>query len=183
MSAKQATEAARTAGAEEDWVDRAVRRWAAEIPELDPTTEALVERIGKIHKLLKRSLAETAEGFGLTIEDWELLAKLRWLGPPYRLTPGHLADQLALSPAAMTGRLDRLEKQGLLRRLPDHEDRRSIQVELTEQGVQAWDRTVGVQAVKERLIAGVLTAAEKDVLNDLLRRLLKSIDPDPPAGC
>jgi DNA-binding MarR family transcriptional regulator len=183
MSAKQATEEGRTTGAEEDWVDRAVRRWATEIPDLDPVTEALVERIGKIHKLLKRSLAETAEEFGLTIEDWELLARLRWLGPPYRLTPGHLADQLSLSPAAMTGRLDRLEKRGLVRRVPDPGDRRSLKVELTEEGVHAWDRTVGVQAVKERLIAGVLSTGEKDVLNDMLRRLLKSLDPDPPAGC
>src|SRR5262245_7547801 len=183
MSAKQATETGTTTGVEEDWVDRAVRRWASEIPDLDPVTEALVERINKINKLLKRSLADTAEEFGLTIEDWELLARLRWLGPPYRLTPGHLADQLALSPAAMTGRLDRLEKRGLVRRLPDPGDRRSVPVELTESGVEAWDRTVGVQAVKERLIAGVLSPAEKDVLNDLLRRLLKSLDPDPPSGC
>jgi DNA-binding MarR family transcriptional regulator len=183
MSARQATEAGRTTGAEEDWVDRAVRRWAGEIPELDPATEALVERITKINKLLKRSLAETAEGFGLTLEDWELLAKLRWIGAPYRVTPGHLADQLSLSPAAMTGRIDRLEKRGLIRRLPDREDRRSVQVELTEEGVEAWDRTVGVQAVKERLFAGVLTTAEKDMLNDLLRRLMRSLDPEPPPGC
>jgi DNA-binding MarR family transcriptional regulator len=183
MSAKQATEAGRTTRADEDWVDRAVRRWAVEITELDPATEALVERVSKINKLLRRSMAETAEGFGLTIEDWELLAKLRWLGPPYRLTPGHLADQLSLSPAAMTGRLDRLEKRGLVRRLPDSEDRRSVQVELTEEGVEAWNRTVGVQAMKERLFAGVLTAAEKDALNDMLRRLMKSLDPGMAPGC
>lgn len=183
MSTKQATQAGRAPGVEEDWVDRAVLRWAGEIPELEPATEALVERISKINKLLRRSMAETAEGFGLTLEDWELLAKLRWLGPPYRLTPGHLADQFALSPAAMTGRLDRLEKRGLIRRLPDREDRRSVQVELTEEGVEAWNRTVGVQAVKERLFAGVLTVVEKDHLNDMLRRLMRSLDPDTPSGC
>ena len=56
--------------------------------------------------------------------------------------------------------------------LPDPEDRRSIHVELTDAGWQAWQDSVGAQAQKEALIASALGTAEKEQLNELLRRLM-----------
>jgi DNA-binding MarR family transcriptional regulator len=72
----------------------------------------------------------------------------------------------------MTNRLDRMEEAGLIRRLPDPEDRRAVQVELTEAGRRAWDDTISVQAAKEALVAEALDGDEKRQLNDLLRRLM-----------
>ena len=94
MSAKQATQAGRAPGVEEDWVDRAVLRWAGEIPELEPATEALVERISKISKLLRRNMpAETAVGSALTARGLgaprrELSLAGASLGPPRPGAPG-----------------------------------------------------------------------------------------------
>lgn len=176
----------RSATAEEleDSVDRQVAHWAREIRGLDPATEALVERIQKLNKYLKRSMADTAESTGITLEDWEILAKLRKFGPPHRRTPGQLAELVLLSPAAMTGRLDRLEQGGLIRRLPEPHDRRSVQIELTEAGLAAWSETVEAQALKERAFADVLSSDEKEKLNRLLKRLLLSFETGtaPEAG-
>jgi DNA-binding MarR family transcriptional regulator len=72
----------------------------------------------------------------------------------------------------MTNRLDRLESADLVRRIPDPDDRRSVQVELTDAGWSLWQASVGVQATKERLLASSLDDAEKAALNDLLRRLM-----------
>jgi DNA-binding MarR family transcriptional regulator len=72
----------------------------------------------------------------------------------------------------MTNRLDRMEEAGLIRRLPDPNDRRAVQVELTDAGRRAWDDTISVQAAKEALVAEALNAKEKQELNDLLRRLM-----------
>jgi DNA-binding MarR family transcriptional regulator len=80
----------------------------------------------------------------------------------------------------MTNRLDRLEAAGLVRRLPDPSDRRALQVELTEAGWQAWQDSVGVQAQKEALVASALSAAEKDQLNGLLRRLMLQFEAEAP---
>jgi hypothetical protein len=53
--------------------------------------------------------------------------------------------------------------------------RRSLEVELTEAGWQAWQDTVGTQARKEALVASALKGNEKKRLNDLLRRLMQAI--------
>jgi DNA-binding MarR family transcriptional regulator len=77
-----------------------------------------------------------------------------------------------LSSGAMTNRLDRLETAGLLRRLPDPNDRRGIQVELTPEGKQLYEDAIGVQGRKESFFAEALTKAEKKQLNGLLRKLM-----------
>src|ERR671926_34073 len=73
----------------------------------------------------------------------------RMSGPPHRMTPSGLAEWAELSSGAMTNRLDRLEKAGLVRRLPDPDDRRGVLVELTPEGVASIDAAVAEQAAKE----------------------------------
>ena len=76
----------------------------------------------------------------------------------------------------MTNRIDRMEVAGLIRRVPDPDDRRGVQLEITPKGRQLWEDAVGVQAQKEQLVASALTAREKEQLNTLLRRLVLSFD-------
>ena len=67
----------------------------------------------------------------------------------------------------MTNRLDRLEEAGLVRRLPDPDDRRGVLVELTDAGRTRLGRqSVSAQAAKESLVAAALSAKEKQQLND-----------------
>ena len=74
-----------------------------------------------------------------------------------------------------------LESRGLIRRLPDADDRRAVKVELTPEGWQRWQDSVGAQAEKETLIASALSVAEKKELNELLVRLLLQFE-EPKAG-
>jgi len=170
---------------EQDRVDRAIERWTRELPELDPTIEGIVERIQGLSRFIRRTMDETASETGLSFGEWGVLGTLRHAGPPYRGTPGRLAKWADLSGPAMTNRLDRLEAAGLVRRLPDAHDRRAVQVELTEEGLLAWERSVGVQAAKEELItSAALDAKEREQLNKLLRRLMLAfertgIEPGP----
>lgn len=152
----------------DDWLDI----WAREIPKLDRTTEGIVERIGNLHKDLDQSMEETLAQFELDRRAFHLLGRLRSYGPPYRRSPGQLAGDMRLSSGAMTNRLDRLEAAGLIRRLPDPNDRRGQLIEATEKGHAAWERTVGTQAERERRIASVLTATEREQLHRLLRKLM-----------
>jgi DNA-binding MarR family transcriptional regulator len=80
----------------------------------------------------------------------------------------------------MTNRLDRLEAEGLVRRLPDPHDRRSVVVEMTEEGLARWQEAIGRQAEKELEIASALNAREKKQLNALLRRLLSEFERAGP---
>jgi DNA-binding MarR family transcriptional regulator len=47
-------------------------------------------------------------------------------------TPGRLAERMGLTSGAITTVLDRLESAGFVRRVRDEEDRRRIQVEVTD---------------------------------------------------
>lgn len=167
-----------------DLVDEHLETWKREIPELDIEVEGLTARIHKLARYIGRTLGETASAFGLKMSEWDVLGGLRRVGPPYRLSPSDLCRQCSLSSGAMTSRLDRLEEEDLIRRLPDPEDRRGVQVELTDKGRKVWDSALEVQTTKERMFADALTDAEKQELNDLLRKLMLSFQqkagPPPP---
>lgn len=164
----------KTATERADRIDEKLEVWKREITGLDVPTEGIVERIHILSRFFDRSMDETLETFGLDGRAYWLITHLRYFGPPYRRTPGQLAEALHLSSGAMTNRLDRLEEAGLIRRLPDPSDRRGTLVEPTEAGNAAWERCSGTQARREALIASALSEKEKEQLHGLLRRLMRA---------
>jgi DNA-binding MarR family transcriptional regulator len=157
-----------------DELDAQLEVWAHEIPNLDPLTEGIVERIQILAKAFDRSMEETLEQSGLDRRAFKVLGKLRNAGPPYRRSAGDLAAHMRLSSGAITNRLDRMETAGLIRRLPDPNDRRGTLVEPTEEGHAVWSRTVGTQAIRETKIASALKDAERTQLHNLLRTLMQA---------
>ena len=77
-----------------------------------------------------------------------------------------------LSSGAMTNRIDRLEQKGLVRRLPSQEDRRSLKVQLTEDGLALIDRAVAAHVANERTMMAPLGEAEQAQLKSLLGKWL-----------
>ena len=165
--------------AEQDHIDAFLAKHGDTLP-VDLETEAIVDRITGLSKRFISGMEETLADFGLNYGEWRVLTNLRWAGPPYRRTPGQLSKTAELSSGAMTNRLDRLEEAELIRRLPDPEDRRSVIIELTEKGSEVWQRAVGVQGEKERLVASALDDREKKQLNALLRRLMIVFEAQEP---
>jgi DNA-binding MarR family transcriptional regulator len=155
---------------EQDHVDRFLEEH--DLPGVDLEVEGIVDRINGIRRRFNRMQDETLADFSLSAGEWKALNQLRFAGPPHRLSPGQLAEWADLSSGAMTNRIDRLEKAGLVRRLPDPDDRRGVLVELTEAGHKTWAESLSTQAEKEALVAAALTKDEKRQLNALLRRLM-----------
>jgi DNA-binding MarR family transcriptional regulator len=163
-----------TEAEERDHLDEMLVIWAREVPDLDPLTEGVVERIQMLARDFDRSMDETLRATGLDRRGYFLIGRLRSYGAPYRRSAGQLAEDMRISSGAMTNRLDRLEAAGLVRRLPDPNDRRGTLVEPTELGHETWERAVGTQARREALIGSVLEADEKRHLYELLRRLMRA---------
>ena len=162
---------------ERDHIDKFLDEVSADLPsDLDLTVEGIVDRIGGIHRRIKWMHDETLDQLDLTMSDWHVLNSLRWAGEPYRRKAGELARRAELTSGAMTSRLDALEKEGLVRRLRDPDDRRSVLVELTEKGRQKHEQGLGIQGAKEALLAEALTAQEKEQLNGLLRRVMITLE-------
>lgn len=163
-----------------DSIDRMIEEhvWA-DFPGLDLEIEGIVNRMHVLGKYVKRSFDETASEFGINKGELDVLKLLRRTEGPSRLSPSHLSERLHLSSGAMTNRLDRLETQGLIERLPDPSDRRGVIVQLTDKGDEVFHSAIERQIEKEKALFVPLSPAERDKLSKILRKLIVEIESAP----
>ena len=82
-----------------------------------------------------------------------------------------------LSSGAMTNRIDRLEQEGIVVRLRDPGDRRSVIVQLTPKRVQLADTVMPILLESEqKLLAQFTTPDDQETLITLLRQFLVSLE-------
>jgi len=162
-----------------DVVDEFIEQWRTERPDLRLDAMASIGRLGRVMGLGTRVIEATLQRHDLRLSDFDVLATLRRLGPPYVATPSRVTQSLMLSPATLTSRLDRLEKIGLIERRADPEDRRSLLVALTEAGFDRIDAAVTDHVETEEQILGVLSAKQRRALDDALSALLRSLESGP----
>ncbi|MGK8500039.1 MarR family winged helix-turn-helix transcriptional regulator [Nocardia asiatica] len=160
-----------------DAVDAIVAQWERERPDLDLEAMGVVGRLGRLLLVAQREIEAVFGRHGLQRGEFDVLAALRRSGEPFELNPSVLADTLMLSRAGMTGRLDRLESAGLVRRVADAQDRRAIRVVLTEAGRELVDTVVTAHTANETRMLSVLTAGERRELDRIARILLRSLEP------
>jgi DNA-binding MarR family transcriptional regulator len=161
---------------ERDQVDRIMDQWRVLRADLDHSPMAVVGRINLLSQLLTAELERNLARYGISGGLFDVLASLRRAGPPYRVSPTRLFQQLLLSSGGMTHRLDRLEQAGLVDRLPDPEDRRALQIGLTSKGLSLIDEVIEAHLACEEKIIAVLNAPERDCLAGLLRSLVVALE-------
>jgi len=155
-----------------DHVDRVLALWAKEAPQLDLTTVAVIARLGRVRAYVDRGLDEVLGEYGLTRQSWDVLACLRRVGRPYRLTPTDLYQAVMRTSGAITHTLHGLEYAGLVSRVPNTDDRRSTHVELTDAGRELLSRIGPEHLANERRMLAALTPDQQTTLAGLLRTLL-----------
>ncbi|MEU8899845.1 MarR family transcriptional regulator [Nocardia sp. NPDC048505] len=164
--------------AKQDPVDLITAQWRRERPDLDLEAMAILGRLGRLLTLAMPKIEAVFTAHGLQRGEFDVLAALRRSGEPFELNPSVIADTLMLSRAGMTGRLDRLESAGLVRRAADGVDRRAIRVALTEAGRELIDRVVAEHVENETRLLAVLSARDRGELDRIARALLASLEPD-----
>jgi len=156
-----------------DRAQRAEEEWNREKPGLDAKVMATVGRLLEAAHLMEREkLSPLAAQFDLHKGEFDVIATLRRSGRPYVLTPTDLYEDLMLSSGAMTSRLDRLERSGLIERRPSPVDRRSIQVQLTPAGLALIDKVLPLHVANEQQALAVLSLKEQRQLDELLAKLI-----------
>jgi DNA-binding MarR family transcriptional regulator len=172
-SAKREGEAAATAG---DPVTEHVRWAQAHWPQIDPEVEGIVVRVDKINRHFENAFRASLGQVGLTKEEWKVVMAL------HRSVRSHgwLCRDLDVSTGAMTNRLDKLERAGLIRRAQDPQDRRGVLLELTPVGEARLQEYMDAGAERERELLDNLTLTEKQTLNRLLSKLLASLQTRDP---
>ncbi len=170
---------------EGDHVDRVRALWAREIPALDTSPIAVIARLGRAHTYVEHGMEAVLARHGLTRQAWDVLASLRRTGPPYRLTPTELYSILMRTSGAITHTLHRLEYAGLVERVANQDDGRSLLVGLTPAGRALVERVGPLHLDNERRMLDPLTAEEQATLALLLRKLLLAFEGEqatPPRG-
>ncbi|GAA2116599.1 MarR family winged helix-turn-helix transcriptional regulator [Actinomadura alba] len=158
-----------------DAVDLVLAQWRRERPDLDVWPMGVIGRISRLSRLLDRELKEFFAAHGLENWEFDMLATLRRSGPPYELTAGALNRAAMVTSGAITNRIDRMAAKGLVDRVPDGTDRRSVRVRLTERGLATADELVVLHVANEARLLEALDPEERDQLVNALRRLLESL--------
>ncbi|CAG8999202.1 MAG: hypothetical protein CENE_01171 [Candidatus Celerinatantimonas neptuna] len=153
-----------------DHIDRILQQWQQQRPDLDCSPMAVLGRLSRIQPSVQKQLNTVFSSFDLSTIEFDILATLRRSGKP--LTPTELYQTLMLSSGAMSTRLEKLVKRGLLERLANAEDRRSCTIELTSKGLKLIDKALEAHIANEKIILKPLDQNEQIQLASLLRRWL-----------
>ncbi len=97
-------------------------------------------------------------------------------------TQRELSRNVAIEDATMVRTLDRMERDGLVRRERNPRDRREIRVYLTEKGWGLRDTLVPEAIAGNRTASRGLSEDEQRQLLDLLRRVIGALEETPTAN-
>lgn len=156
-----------------DLIDRVRRQWEEVRPELDTSGMAVIGRVLRLASLIRRDTDDLLTEHELSRAEFDVLCALRRNAT---LSPGQISREMLSSGAAITKRLDRLEKLGLVTRAASERDRRVVQVRLTERGGELIDDLLPRQLEAERAALDNLREPERKELAELLATVLRTVE-------
>jgi DNA-binding MarR family transcriptional regulator len=168
-----------------DRADQITRAWQREQPGVPVGSIGVFTRIHQAAKLLADQRRRILSNIGMDSATLDLLSTLRRSGQPYRLSTRELAARCLVTAGAITQRVDRAEREGLVRRLAAQPGSRTVSVELTDLGHRAVESTVGDLLRYEQGLVDVLDPTRQQELARLLALLLQGLqtraEDDEPA--
>ncbi|KND25626.1 MarR family winged helix-turn-helix transcriptional regulator [Streptomyces acidiscabies] len=160
----------------QDRVARIQADWRRERPDLDVSPQGVIGRLHSLAGRLTDELCLVYGRYGLGEGEFDVLCALRRAGEPYERAPGELAAHTMVTTGAMTKRIDRLERVGLVTRRRASDDQRGRIVALTPPGRDLIDRAFTDHMRNERRLLDVMTPTEAAILEQLLGVWLARLD-------
>jgi DNA-binding MarR family transcriptional regulator len=146
------------------------------ISDVTLTHEQVASELRPVLLRLARELRKETEQLGVTARQ----ATLLWL---VKRSPGlslaELAAEEGISPPALSGHVDRLERAKLIERVRSSEDRRRVGLRLTEDGVRVLR---SIRARRTTWLAGrmrVLEPEELAAIDTALPALMRLVGDEP----
>ncbi|MDI3423936.1 MarR family winged helix-turn-helix transcriptional regulator [Streptomyces luteolus] len=159
-----------------DAVDAIIGQWTAERPDL---AEAIwpvevLARVQRMAMVLSKEVKTFSVEHGLEMGEFDVLTTLRRSGPPYALTAGAFLKAAMVTSGAITNRIDKMETKGLVERVRDGSDRRTVKIRLTDKGLALTDQLMDDHLANYARIAKALTPEDCAQVADGLRKLLEA---------
>ena len=150
-----------------DPIERAAKLWEQRI---GPShTMAAVTSVMRVQQILLSAVDGALRPHGLTFARYEALVLLTFARSG-RLPMRVMGERLQLHPTSVTNIVDRLQADGLVRRMPHPTDRRATLVEITPSGATRREAATAAVTDIDFGLAG-LTSAEQAQLTELLGRV------------
>ncbi|MDQ7907526.1 MarR family transcriptional regulator [Phytohabitans sp. ZYX-F-186] len=165
-----------------DHVARIQQAWARERPDLDVSPQGVIGRLHRLAGHLTEQLKVVYRRYGLGEGEFDVLATLRRAGEPFERAPGELAAFTMVTTGAMTKRIDRLERDGLVTRRPSASDGRGRVVALTAAGRELIDQAFTEHMRNERRLLDLLAPDEAAHLESLLATWLAGFETPLQTG-
>lgn len=159
-----------------DQVGRIIEAWQRERPDVDVSSIGIITPVWRLGGIVMDNRARVLAAHGLEQSHLDVLTTLRRSGPPYRLTAGELSRRCRVTPGATTQRVQAMEALGLVERIREEPDRRTVHVQLTPSGLARLDGIFAeVMAGDESLLSG-LSQPQRTALEELLRVWLDGLE-------
>jgi DNA-binding MarR family transcriptional regulator len=160
-----------------DSVDRIIEAWARSDPRVDARPLEVAGRLLLCAGYLERAIVAALEPFELSFGDFDVLNTLRRRAEEEGTKPRDLARSSLVTSGAMTSRLDRLERAGLVKRAPDPTDRRGVLVALTERGERLAEQSLQAVIAADKAFLDPLSQRQRDSVASALKLLLLRAEP------
>lgn len=159
-----------------DAVDAIVGQWAAERPDLRDGLWAVevLARVQRMNRLVEKQFKTFAAERDLEMGEVDILFTLRRSGPPYSLTAGALIPAAMVTSGAITNRIDRMEAKGLVERVRDDKDRRSVRIRLTDHSLKVTEALMADHLAHYAQLLAPLDPGTCTTVADALRTLLEA---------
>lgn len=155
---------------------RIIAAWRRERPDVDVSSIGIITPVWRLGAIVMDNRAHVLAAHGLEQSHLDVLGTLRRSGAPYRLTAGELSRRCRVTPGATTQRVQAMEKLGLVERVREEPDRRTVHVQLTPEGLTRLDEIFAdVMAGDESLLVG-LSPPQRTSLEQLLRAWLDVLE-------
>ncbi|WP_438446995.1 MarR family winged helix-turn-helix transcriptional regulator [Gorillibacterium sp. sgz5001074] len=126
--------------------------------------------LSKAYKSLTEQAEKDAKQYGLSPSEFMVLEVLYAKG---RIPLQQIGDKILVTSGSITYNIDKLEKKGLLRRVPCSEDRRVTYAEITENGHELFSRIFPGHADKIHGMMKAIPRGKQLEMIDLLKQLGK----------
>lgn len=161
-----------------DRVARIKEEWTRERPDLDIRPQGVIGRLHRLAGHLTEELNVVYRRYGLAEGEFDVLATLRRAGEPYERAAGELARFTMVTTGAVSKRIDRLERDGLVTRRRSATDGRGRVIALTEAGRELIDRAFTEHIRNEHRLLAMLTDEQADELESLLTTWLARFETE-----
>ena len=126
----------------------------------------------------QQALNEKVAPHGITYRQCQVLGCLALDGP---LSQCELAERMHIEPPTLVGILDRMERDGWIRRAGCQQDRRKKLVYPTAEAKPVWSKIIACgRRVREQATHG-LSEDERETLRNLLNRVQENLRTEQPA--